>query len=610
MVDIKLKRTSYRAIALIFTALLVICSDAASVVSASRIVAPISDHSNAGSIARTKGEARRRRTRNFDVLHYVIKTSFDVANKTVKGAVEVTLKPLYKGFSEFDLDAEGLKIEQVSLLSGMTLRSVSRPGRLHISLDRAYASSETITVSIKYHARPQRGLYFVPTASDNGFKRPAHIWTQGEPEDNHYWFPCYDFPDDKATSEQYITTGGSEIAISNGELVETTINANGTRTFHWRMGQPHSSYLISMIVGDYVKLTDSYKNIPLEYFTYRGTENLARRAFEKTPVIMNWFGGVLNYEFPYDRYAQTIVGNFIFGGMENITATTFADTEILHAEDNPDDSSAVNLVSHELAHSWFGDLVTCKDWSNLWLNEGFATFMEAAFREHQDGRKAYFAELEKDAALYFQSEPSEHHPLVNPNYPLSMDLFDTTTYKKGAYVVHMLRETVGDETFWKALNVYLNEYKYRSVDSRDLQKVFEKVSGQSLEWFFDQWVYKGGYPELTIRSRYDSTTRGLTLNVTQTQKFGHITPAVFRLPIEIEIETSDGVRTESIVINRRTQDFTFRLSGRPQSITFDKGARILKKLQIIRSQRTSEALIVDGADVVDREKDSAASKFN
>lgn len=599
MVDMNSKRILCRGLAVALTLSFVICNHTPSAFSKSRLNAHISTSTINARSTRSNGNAPRRRARTYDVVHYIIRTRFDVPNKTVIGEVDVTLKPLSTGFHSFDLDAANMKIERVALSSGAILRSVMRPDRLHITLDHVYQPSDNITVKIKYRAQPVRGLYFISTSHDDGFERPAQIWSQGEPEDNHYWFPCYDFPDDKATSEQYITTGGNEIAISNGTLLETANNANGSRTFHWQMDQPHSSYLISLIVGDYAKLTDSYKNIPLEYFTYHGTENQARRAFEKTPVIMNWFAGVLGYDFPYNRYAQTIVGNFIFGGMENITATTFADTEILHVEDGTPDSSAVNLVSHELSHSWFGDLVTCKDWANLWLNEGFATFMEAGFREHQEGREAYLAELQEDAETYFQEDPSrEHHPLVNPKYPLSMELFDSTTYKKGAYVVHMLRETVGDETFWKALNVYLNEYKYRTVDSRDLQRVFERVSGQSLEWFFDQWVYKGGYPELTVRSSYDPATRRLTLGVTQTQRAGYITPAVFRLPVDLEIVTDTDTRTERIDINRRTQDFSFQLDSRPRSITFDKGARVLKKLRIVRSQVMTALLIIDGADAI------------
>ena len=540
--------------------------------------------------------ARKRRARSYDVLHYVIRTSFDVPNKALIGEVDVTLKPLGNGFRTVELDAEDMTIERVSLSDGTRLTSKERPGTLLITLDRDYSSADTVTVVIRYRTVPQRGLYFILSSDTVGFQRPRQIWTQGEPEENHYWFPCYDFPDDKVTSEQYITTGSNEIAIANGILVQTVDNPDNTRTFHWQMNQPHSSYLISLVVGDYTKLTDSYGSVPLEYYTYRGTETQALRAFSKTPTMMRWFSERLGHGFPYDKYAQTVVGNFIFGGMENISATTLADTEILDPDINTLDYAKLNLVSHELAHSWFGNLVTCRDWSHLWLNEGFATFLEAAFLESQFGREAYLQELRKDAAFYYLDDATRNrHPLVNPNYPLTIELFDATTYKKGAFVVHMLRETVGNDVFWRALNLYLSEYEYSIADSKDLQKVFERVSGQSLEWFFAQWVYKAGYPELRVNARYNRFKRQLTLGIRQTQKPGIMGTSVFRLPLDIEIATTAGTHSERIEINRRRQDFVLQLDGHPRTVTIDRDVRLLKKLIITGSRSTLGFGLQDGA---------------
>ncbi|HEX8922210.1 MAG TPA: hypothetical protein VF766_12090, partial [Pyrinomonadaceae bacterium] len=256
------------------------------------------------------GTKRQRPPRTFDVLHYAISTRFDVPSKTVIGDEIVTLKPLSSGFSSFELDASSTKVEAVTLSSNNTkLKWKQPPDKLAITLDRAYDPSETISVRIQYRSTPQRGMYFIAQNQGGGMgvSKPAQIWTQGEPEENHHWFPCYDFPDDKATSEQYITTSASEIAISNGKLLETTANPDGTKTFHWKMEQPHSSYLISLVVGNYAKLEDAYNSVPLEYYTYLGTEETARRAFSKTPVMMRLFSQMLDYEYPYERYAQTIV---------------------------------------------------------------------------------------------------------------------------------------------------------------------------------------------------------------------------------------------------------------------------------------------------------------
>jgi aminopeptidase N len=525
-----------------------------------------------------EGPLQQPPARTFDVLHYLIRTRFDAPNRTVIGDETITLKPLSAGFSSFALDASDMRIESVTLLpSGAELKWTQPPDKISISLDRPYAPVDAISVRIRYSATPRGGLIFVPARPDTTLSKPAQIWTQGEPEYNHHWFPCYDYPDDKATTEQYITTGASEIAISNGALAETTNNPDGTRTFHWVMNQPHSTYLTSLVVGDYVKLTDAYRPVPLEYYTYHGTEQTALRAFAATPEMMRVFTGLLKYEYPYQRYAQTIVTAYFFGGMENITATTHADSEILVSGEIP--ASTEELLAHELAHSWFGDLVTCKSWKELWLNEGFATFMEAVFKEHKEGRDAYLVEMRENARLYLLEDVLRYRrPIVFDRYRNPLELFDATLYQKGAFILHMLREVVGDEIFWKSLNKYLDRHKYGNVETADLQRVFEQTSGKRLDWFFDQWIYKAGYPELSVRYTYNQAARELSLRVEQTQTPDAQTPAVFRLPLEIELATASGAHTEHIEITQRTQAFNFKLDGKPLMIRFDRRAGVLKRL--------------------------------
>jgi aminopeptidase N len=581
-----------RLTALVLAALFIFASVNPSTLAQRSAVKARPDKVTASPYKQLEGTAHTRPPRAYDILNYTIRTRFDVPGKTVIGDETVTLKPLAGGFATFTLDASSMQVESVKLAPADTaLRFTQPPDKLSIALDRTYDASETISVRIQYRAQPKRGLYFIPQTQGtaHNISKPAQIWTQGEPEDNHHWFPCYDFPDDKVTSEQFITTDANELAISNGALVETLANPDGTRTFHWKMDQPHASYLVSLIVGDYVKLTDAYKNIPVEYYTYRGTEEVARRAFGKTPRMMEWFSRELRYEYPYNKYAQTIVNYFVFGGMENITATTQSDWEILrnNGADGPGDSKE-NLVSHELAHSWFGNLVTCKDWSQAWLNEGFATFMEAAFREQEGGREAYLAELREDARLYFDEDSQQYRrPLVYARYREPINLFDATLYKKGALVLHMLRETVGDEMFWKATNKYLNDNQYRAVETADLERAFEQTTGEKLDWFFDQWVYKAGYPELRVNYSYNPQTRVLSLSVSQTQVAAASTPAVFRLPVDVELTTSRGTRTERIEITQRQQQFTFQLDSKPLKIVFDKGSRILMKADITQPNLTN-----------------------
>jgi aminopeptidase N len=553
-----------------------------------------------------RGTEHRRPQRIYDVQHYIIRTRFDVSGKTVYGDMTVVLKPLAAGFQAFALDATGMEFESVRLEpEGKPLRWSESADKLLITLDRAYSPSDEISVRIRYKTIPEKGLYFIEASPASRYRRyakPAQIWSQGEPEENHYWFPCYDFPDDKATSEQYITAPANETAISNGELLETTNNPDGTRTFHWKMNQPHSSYLISMVVGNYSKITDSYKGIPVEYYTYPGTEAKARAAFGRTPQMMQFFSERFRFDFPFNRYAQTVVANFIFGGMENITATTQADTEILSGVGDDPSLSVDNLVSHELSHSWFGNIATAKDWGNLWVNEGFATFFEAAYKEHAVGRDAYLEEIRTDANNYFSEDAYQYRrPIISNRYQAPVDLFDSTLYKKGGVVVHMLREVVGDEVFWKALNEYLNEFKYQNTDARDVQHVFERVSGKSLDWFFDQWLYKAGYPEFRVRQTYNPQTRQLALDVEQTQIPDATTPEVFRIPnVEIEIGTTRGRKVERIDITKRTERFTFNLDSRPRMVVFDRGERILKKLDFPQANEMTVYQLTHSTDALAR----------
>lgn len=515
------------------------------------------------------------RIRTYDVQHYILRSSFDRTSKTYFGDATVSLKPLKNNFNSVSLDAADLKFSSVTLEpSGSNLRYTTTQEKVVVSLDKAYSSADTITIHFKYSAKPKKGVYFV----DAGENNPAQIWTQGEPEEAHHWFPCYDYPDDKATTEQFITVPANETAIANGQLLETTANADGTKTFHYKMPVVHSVYLTSFVVGNYSKIEDQYQQIPLGYYVYHGSENIGRAAFSKTPDMMRVYAQLTGIDFPYNKYDQTIVANFNFGGMENITATTMADTEIFAVSYMPNE--IIDLVSHELAHSWFGDLVTCKNWSELWLNEGFATFMEAAYREKAFGREDYIRHIRGDAAqaMAFDASARPRHGLFNIYAKPNDSLFDTTTYQKGGAVIHTLRETVGDVNFWKAINIYLNRHKYGNVESTDLKKAMEEVSGKNLNWFFNQWVYQSGYPQITVKQTYLSRAGRLNLTITQTQNTLDNVPSIFYLPMEVEIATSSGKKIENIEINKRTQTFSFKIDGKFLKATLDPDTKIPLKL--------------------------------
>jgi aminopeptidase N len=537
------------------------------------------------SISAQNGKSNFNRAQTFDVQHYILRVNFDRLNKKIYGDTTVQLKPLSGSFNRIELDAADLGFESVKLEpENKDLQFRADGEKVYVDLDKMYSPNDTISIRFKYAATPKKGIYFVDAEVENGkITRDSQIWTQGEPEEARHWFPSFDFPSDKATTEQYITVEKGETVIGNGELLEQTENSNGSVTFHYKMPVPHSTYLVSFVVGKYAKVSETYKNISLGFYVYPGRESIVPQAYGRTKDMFRIFEDLVKMDYPFNKYDQTIVAAFNFGGMENITATTMADTEIFAANFNFAKGGVEDLVSHELAHSWFGNLVTCKNWAELWLNEGFATFMEAAYREKMYGRQDYLRKIRSDVQQFFVNEAinKNRHGLYNRLARPDDSLFDATTYQKGGAVIHILRETVGDEVFWRALNIYLNRHKFGNVETSDLQKVMEETSGKNLDWFFRQWVYGAGSPKLDVRQVYNAKSKTLNLTVSQVHKIDGITPESFILPLEIEIKTASGMKTEKIEVKNRTENFSFKLNGKPTEIKLDKNEKIpLKTVKI------------------------------
>ena len=525
------------------------------------------------------------RAQSFDVQNYILRIGFDRSNRKVLGDTTVQLKPLSGNFNRVELDAADLNFESVRLENeNKDLKFRAEGEKVYVELDKIYSPEDTISIRFKYTATPKKGIYFVDAEMENGkIIRDAQIWTQGETEEAHHWFPSFDFPSDKATTEQFITVQKGETVIGNGNFLEQTENSDGTVTFHYKMPVPHPTYLVSFVVGKYTKKTETYKTIPLGFYVYPGKEAIVQNAYGRTKDMFRVFEELTKVDFPFNKYDQTMVAAFNFGGMENITATTMADTEILAANFSFAKGGVEDLVSHELAHSWFGNLVTCKNWAELWLNEGFATFMEAAYREKMYGRNDYMRKIRSDAQQFIVDDAvnKNRHGLFNKLARPDDSIFDTTTYQKGGAVIHTLRETIGEAAFWKALNVYLNRHKFGNVETPDLQKVMEETSGSKLDWFFAQWVYGAGSPKLDVKQTYNTKNKTLTLNVSQVQSIDGITPEAFVLPLEIEIKTANGTKIEKLEIKNRVENFSFKLSGKPSEIKLDKNEKIpLKTVRI------------------------------
>lgn len=533
--------------------------------------------------AQTPRSPNFNRPSNFDAQHYIIRVSFDRSKKQVLGDTTVILKPLARGFHEFELDAVGLVFDSVKLEpSGTPLRYNSAATKVRVTLDREYTPDETISVRFKYSATPTKGVYFVDAArAEQSYPHSAQIWTQGEAEEARHWFPSFDFPSDKATTEEYITAATDETVVGNGEFLGKTENPDTTATWHFKMPVPHSTYLVSFVIGKYARIGDSYGDIPLGYYVYPGKENTARNAFGKTKDMIAVYEDLTGIKFPYNKYDQTIVARFQFGGMENITATTMADSEIFLGDFDFGKEIVVDLVSHELAHSWFGDMVTCRNWAELWLNEGFATYMEAAYREKINGRQDYLKKVRNDAHEFLIDDAitRRRHGLYNllAGDVDKLFLVSAVTYNKGGAVLHMLRETVGTDAFWKGVNLYLTRHRFSNVESSDLKAAMEEASGKDLGWFFDQWVYHAGAPKLTVAQSYNARRRTLKLTISQTQHADAIVPSVFRLLLEIEVKTSSGTILKDVDLNKRIETISIKTNSRPLGVDIDKNDKVILK---------------------------------
>lgn len=545
------------------------------------------------------------RSHDYDVQHYRIEISFDWAKKSVAGETTVSLRPFKNDFKEIELDAGDMAINAVKLGAGQPLKfRYEGNEKLFISLDKPYAAGSNVAVKIAYSATPKKGLTFI-TPTENDPTRPYQIWSQGETQDNHYWFPCYDYPNDKATSELIASVEDKFNVISNGSLVSVKPDTQKkTKTWHWKMDQPFSSYLVSIIVGEYAEVKDQYKNVPVSSFVYRNQVEEGRASFNKLAKMVALFSEKTGIEYPYPKYAQTMVREF-GGAMENITATTMTDT-VVYDKRALLDTSSDDIVSHELAHSWFGNMLTCRDWGELWLNESFATIMEAVWTEHDKGRDDYLYDIYSDQETYFHSwSQGIRRPISTRRYPDPDSVFDAYAYQRGGAVLNMLRFVLGNEMFWKAVNHYLKKHQYQTVETQDLVIAIEEATGQNLQWFFDEWIYKMGHPEFEIASSYDEGAKTLRLTVKQTQqpdekRTWYPSPEFFTMPVDIAITTASGEKINRVWIDKAEKEFSFTVDSKPTIINFDRGNQIIKRVKFERKDEEIAYQLLHDTDVMGR----------
>lgn len=519
------------------------------------------------------------------VQHIALDLALDIDNQSFGGTCTITLTPARSNITQLNLDAVDLTISAV-LVDNIS-QSFNYDGEiLSIHLSEA-TTDKDLKISIEYSKeKPQRGLYFI--APDEHYPdKPSQVWTQGEDEDSRYWFPCFDYPGQLATSEIKIKVPADYIAISNGELINTE-EKDGKKIYHWLQPQVHPTYLMTLAVGKFTKIEDKWQDIPVNYYVEKGKETEAKISMGKTPKMIEFFSQKYGYSYPYPKYAQVCVDDFIFGGMENTSTTILTDRCLLDEKASLDNRNTESLVAHELAHQWFGDLAVIKHWSHAWIKEGAASYAEVLWTEHEYGNDEGAYYLLGEARNYFQEDSSRYRRAIVTNvYREAIELYDRHLYEKGACVYHMMRGMLGEKLFDKFIHTFINKNAHKTVETIDLLRAIEESTGYNLSPLFDQYVFRGGHPDFNINYSWDSDSKLAIVKIKQTQakeKDGKFIDLFdLKIPLAfgyIKEGEKPVLNTVSLKLNQLEQTFYFPLQDKPDFISFDVSNYHLKTVKL------------------------------
>ena len=539
------------------------------------------------------------RSRTIDVKHIAIDLRFDWEKEQAIGSEVITLSS-FDDTEKFNLDAASMTIDSVSLVGGDALKfnydGKKDNDNLEILLGRLFKGGEDFKVKIDYKTNYVnkaeagtaiggfgRGLRFIKPTPDNPNK-PRQIWSQGETEFNRYWFPSYDAPNDFHTQELRATVDKPFFVVSNGKLMSTKDNGNNTRTFDWKMDQPFANYLSSIVVSETTPVVQDFDGVPVYNYGYTNETKEVAATVKNLPATIRFFSEITGVKYPYPKYSQAFVEDF-GGGMENISATTQIE-EMIHDDRELLDGDSESLQSHELAHQWFGDYVTCRDWGQIWLNESFATYMQAMWDEKFKGHEEFlYADTSSNQNQVIGTwNQGNRRPIVTKYYANKDAMFDNYAYPGGGSVLHMLRKHLGDKLFFASLKNYLTTNAHQPVSTEDLRIAVEKTSGQSMDWFFDEWLYRMGHPIFDITQSYDNASKKLTLNVKQTQKVDMTNEfpqtEFFQTYVDVEI---DNAVTRVWIKPQAENVFTFDSVTKPKLVNFDYEGTLLKEMKFEKS---------------------------
>ncbi|HSN59582.1 MAG TPA: M1 family metallopeptidase, partial [Ferruginibacter sp.] len=537
-----------------------------------------------------------------NLVHTKLDVKFDYDKSYLYGKEWLTLKPHFYPTDSLLLDAKGMDIKEVSIMKGISkspLKYSYDNMQINVKLDKSYSRNDSYTMYIEYVSKPNelktkgsaaitdaKGLYFInPKGEEKG--KPTQIWTQGETEASSVWFVTIDKPNQKTTQEIYMTVPSKYVTLSNGLLKSQKKNTDGTRTDYWKMDQPHAPYLFFMGVGDYAVIKDvPYNGKEVSYYVEKEYAPYAKGIFGNTPEMMKFFSDKLGVEYPWAKYAQIVGRDYVSGAMENTTATLHQESAYQNNRQLADGNGWEETIAHELFHQWFGDLVTAESWSNLTVNESFANYSEYLWDEYKYGKDFADAHNFSDMQGYLLSGSESKH-LVRHHYSNKEDMFDAVSYNKGGRILHMLRNYIGDDAFFKSMSLYLTQNKFKTGEAAQFRLAVEEVTGKDMNWFWNQWYYGNGHPKLKISYNYDIPGIPNTAEVIieQTQK----TDKVFTLPIAVDVYTNGKAERYSVWIKNAKDTFYFKTTTKPELINVDAERILLAEKTDNKSEENFKA---------------------
>jgi aminopeptidase N len=519
------------------------------------------------------------RSREFDAIRYRISLTVDMNKKSLTGENQITMTPLNNGLKKCVLDAEYLDVKGVVDHQGKTMLFEQKDNQVFIDLNKTYNLTDTIRFTVKYKLDKQNlGLRFIDASPTN----PKQVSSDCFPNKARQWIPCYDYPNDKVATEMIVTADDNLKVLSNGTLVSVTNNPqNSTKTWHWSQDLPHSTYLISLSIADYEVIKDSLGSLPINYWVYHYHIEDAKRSFSKTPHMISFFNKLYNYNYPWAKYDQ-VISTYMGGGAEATTATLLGEGAVTD-KNAEQDFSYERVIAHEIAHQWWGDLITLRSWEHTWLNESFGTYSDYLYTRNEYGADAGAYDLLGKKNQYLNEAHNRYiRPIVFNRYNDPGDNFDSHTYPKGANVLHLLRYILGDDAFFRTLSTFLHQNAFKPVDTHDFMKTVKEVSGKNMDWFFDQYIFSPGHAVFEVTKKWDESGKTIKINILQKQDSLPGVP-IYTVPVNLGFSFPGKKVVKEVWLKNKSESFEFVFDQEPLLVRFDEGNYLLKELTFKKS---------------------------